>query len=65
MKKTAAQIKVGDIIHIGTEKLKVATVETSDISKQGTKKVRIEAQRTSGEKVAVIRPADYPFDVEK
>lgn len=63
MKKKASEIKVGDSLIIGGEKLKVIAVETSDISKQGAKKCRIEAQRDSNEKIVVIRPADYPLEV--
>ncbi len=63
MKKKASEIKVGDTLVLGGEKLKVIAVEVSDISKQGTKKCRIEAQRVSQEKIVVIRPADYPLEV--
>lgn len=62
MKKKASEIKVGDVLTIGGEKIKVVAVEHSDISKQGTKKTRIEAKKQSGEKIVLIRPADYPLD---
>ena len=61
-KKKAQELKVGDIILVGGEKLAVSAVEISDIGKQGTKKVRIEAKRANGESVVIIRPADYPFE---
>ncbi|MEK6889302.1 MAG: hypothetical protein AABW80_04315 [Nanoarchaeota archaeon] len=64
MKKKAQDIKVGDIVIIGGEKMKVAGVEISDIGKQGTKKVRIETKKGNGEKIAIIRPADYPIETE-
>lgn len=62
MKKIAKEIKAGDTLIIAGEKLKVASVESSDIGKQGTQKCRIEAKKANGEKVAIIRPADYPFN---
>ncbi len=64
MKKPAAQIKVGDVIVLAGAKLKVIGVEHSDIGKQGTKKSRIEAQSDKGEKTVLIRPADYPVEVQ-
>ena len=64
MKKKVQDVKAGDTIIIGGEKLKVIGIEISDIGKQGTKKVRIEAQKKNGEKMAIIRPADYPIDIE-
>lgn len=63
MKKKASELKVGDKISIAGEELKVLVVEVSDIGKQGTKKCRIEASKKNGEKVVIIRPADYPVDV--
>ncbi|MEK6899461.1 MAG: hypothetical protein AABW79_05180 [Nanoarchaeota archaeon] len=64
MKKTADKVKIGDFLSIGGEFLKVVQVELSDIGKQGTKKCRIELEKNNGEKVIVIRPADYPFEVK-
>lgn len=61
MKKTAKDVKVGDLITIAGEKLSVISVEISDIGKQGKRKCRIEAQKSNGEKVIIIRPEDYPF----
>ncbi len=63
MKKKASEIRVGDSLIVGGEHLKVLTCELSETSKQGAKKCRLEAQRTSGEKVVLIRPADYPLEV--
>jgi len=62
VKKKASELKVGDVVSIGGEKLKVIALEVSDIGKQGTKKVRIQAEKENGEKVVIIRPEDYPFE---
>ena len=62
MKKKAEVIKVGDVIIIGGEKLKVVSIELSDASKQGTKKCRLETTKANNDKVVIIRPADYPFE---
>jgi len=63
MKKKAGELKIGDSIDIGGESLKIIALETSDISKQGTKKCRIEAVKSNKEKIVIIRPIDYPFNV--
>lgn len=63
-KKKASDLKVGDHIILAGEKLSISSTESSDVSKQGTKKCRIEAKKASGEKVVIIRPADYPFEVQ-
>ena len=62
MKRKASEIKKGDIISIGGEEMEVEEVESSDIGKQGTKKVRIVAKKKTGEKIVLIRPADYPLE---
>lgn len=62
MKKKAQDIKKGDIIIIGQEKLKVIETELSDIGKQGKRKCRIVAEKFDREKIVIIRPADYPFE---
>lgn len=64
MKKVASELKKGDKVLIGGDVLTVNVVENSDIGKQGTKKTRIEAVNSKGEKIAMIRPADYPFNCE-
>jgi len=64
MKKKAVQVKKGDKILIAGKKFSVETVETSDIGKQGTKKCRFELKSAEGEKVVIIRPEDYPVEVE-
>mgnify|MGYP001563392810 CR=1 FL=1 len=62
--KKSSDLKKGDKILIGTDILVVDSIETSDIGKQGVKKVRIVASKSSGEKIVIIRPADYPFKTE-
>ncbi len=63
MKKLAKDLKKGDTINLAGKKVKVMSIEISDIGKQGTKKCRIEAVTPEGEKIAIIRPEDYPFDI--
>lgn len=65
MKKLAKEIKPGDIIIVGGEELTIEEVEISDIGKQGTKKVRIVAKKKNGEKIAIIRPEDYPIETKE
>lgn len=64
MKKKAIEIKKKDLLIIAGEELEVEEVESSDVSKQGTKKIRIVAKKKNGEKVVVIRPADYPVETK-
>lgn len=59
--KLAKNLRVGDCILVGGEKLTALHTETSDIGKQGAVKCRIEAQKQNGERVLIIRPAEYPF----
>ena len=63
MKKKAKELKKGDSILIGGNKAVVEEIEISDIGKQGTKKVRLVVKTSLGEKVTIIRPEDYPFEV--
>ena len=42
----------------------VKNVEMSDIEKQRTKKVRIEARADDNKIVVIIRPEDYPIEME-
>jgi len=62
MKKKASELKQGDNIKIFDKTWKVISIETSDIGKQGSKKCRLELE-SEGEKMVVIRPADYPFEL--
>ena len=64
MKKHAKDIKADDVIILGGEELKVEEVELSDIGKQGTQKCRIVLAKKSGDKIVIIRPADYPLEVK-
>jgi len=64
MKKTADKLKKGDIFSVGSESLVVESIELSDAGKQGVKKCRIVASKDNKEKVVIIRPSNYPFDVK-
>lgn len=64
MKKTADKLKVGDKILLAGEELVIVKVEISDVSKQGTKKCRLELEKSNKEKVVVIRPIDYSFEIK-
>ena len=63
MKKKAIDIKKGEAIIVGGKKWNVLEVEISDIGKQGTKKVRLVIE-SNGERVTIIRPAEYPADMQ-
>ena len=62
MKKPAKDLKKGDKVKILDKVWTVETVENSAIGKQGSSKTRLELE-ASGEKLAVIRPSEYPFEV--
>ncbi len=64
MKKQAEELKKGDKIKIAGKIFAVLSTELSEIGKQGKRKVRIEAATDSGERLVIIRPEDYPFEVE-
>jgi translation elongation factor P/translation initiation factor 5A len=61
MKKKASELQKGEQIKILDKVWTVENIEVSDIGKQGSKKCRLEIS-SSGEKMAIIRPADYPFE---
>lgn len=63
MKKLAKELKRGDKINIFGKEAVVEEIEFSDIGKQGKKKARIVA-KTDEQKVVMVRPEDYPFDVK-
>ncbi len=63
MKKKASELKKGDKIKIIGRIWIVESTETSDIGKQGSKKTRLELS-SGEEKIAIIRPAEYPFEVQ-
>ena len=62
MKKKADELKKGEKIKIFDKLWTVEKVEVSDIGKQGSKKCRLELS-FNNQKMAIIRPADYPFEV--
>ena len=62
MKKKASELKQGNKVKILGKVWTVTGTETSDIGKQGSKKCRLELT-SSNEKIAIIRPADYPFEI--
>ena len=64
MKKKAEQLKKGDKIVIGPEILTIESIELSDVGKQGVKKCRIVALKQNEDKVILVRPSNYPFDVK-
>lgn len=60
----AEDLKKGDKIKIGQESLIIESIEISGIGKQGIQKCRIEARKENGEKVVLVRPADYPVQTD-
>jgi len=64
MKKKAEELKKRDKIVLAGETLVVEEIEISDIGKQGVKKCRIQALKKDSERVIIIRPSDYPFEVK-
>ena len=63
MKKKAKELKKGDTITVAGKKAVIEELEISDIGKQGARKIRIVAKTVEGEKITLIRPEDYPFEV--
>lgn len=63
MKKQAKDLKNGDKINIADQQCIIQSIELSDIGKQGKRKCRIEVLTPKSEKLVIIRPDDYPFDV--
>jgi translation elongation factor P/translation initiation factor 5A len=64
MKKKANELRKGNKIKIAGKDFVIENIEQSDIGKQGTRKCRIEAKNEAGEKIVIIRPEDYPFEVD-
>lgn len=62
MKKPAKDLKKGDKIKILDKIWTVENIEISAIGKQGTSKCRLELS-SEAEKLAIIRPAEYLFEV--
>ncbi|MCH7568286.1 MAG: hypothetical protein IIA87_02590 [Nanoarchaeota archaeon] len=70
MKKKAKDLKKGDKIKIAGKKATVEEIEISEVAgkaaireKQGKRKCRIEAKTEHGERIIIIRPDDYPFEI--
>ena len=64
MKKKAEQLKKGDKFLIGSELITVEGIELSDVGKQGVKKCRIVGIKKDNEKIVLVRPSNYPFEVK-
>ncbi|MEA3329262.1 MAG: hypothetical protein U9Q06_00780 [Nanoarchaeota archaeon] len=62
MKKKAYELTKGDKVKIIDKVWIVENIENSDIGKQGSKKTRLEL-KSDQEKITIIRPAEYPFEV--
>lgn len=70
MRKKAKDLKKGDKIKIAGKKAIVEEIEISEVAgkaaireKRGKRKCRIEAKTEDGERIVIIRPDDYPFEV--
>lgn len=63
MKKKAEELQKGDKVNIAGQEAIIEEVEVSDIGKQGKKKCRLVLILKNGEKIVIIRPSDYPFDI--
>jgi len=63
MKKQADKLKAGDKIRLGEETALILKIEFSDIGKHGKRKCRIEVKTDKCEKLVIIRPSDFMFDV--
>ena len=70
MKKKAQDLKRGDKIKIAGKTATVEEIEISEVAgkatmkeKQGKRKCRIVAKTEAGERIVIIRPDEYPFDV--
>ena len=63
MKRLAKDLKENDKIIITGQKAAIKKIEFSDIGKHGKRKARIEAITEKNEKIIIIRPEDYPFEL--
>lgn len=63
MTKPAKDLKVREKIKIADQTCVIESIELSDIGKQGKRKSRIVVITPKNEKLVLIRPEDYPFDV--
>lgn len=64
VKKQSKDLKKGDNINLTGKRCIVENFEISEIGKQGKRKVRLELKTENGEKIIIIRPEDYPMEVE-
>lgn len=62
MKKQAKELVKGDKVKLAEQTCVVDSTEISDIGKQGKRKCRLVLITEKGEKLAIVRPEDYPFD---
>tara|TARA_Y100000310_G_scaffold317120_1_gene369615 strand:+ start:1257 stop:1448 length:192 start_codon:yes stop_codon:yes gene_type:complete len=63
MTKLAKDLKEGDKVKLAGQVCTIKKLEMSDIGKHGKKKCRIELSTEKGEKMVIIRPEDYPFNI--
>lgn len=63
MRKLAKDVVKGDKIDIAGKPCLVEELEVSDIGKHGKRKVRILAITPENEKIVIIRPDDYGFNI--
>ena len=63
MKGLAKELKKGNKIILSGQQCVIEDIELSDIGKHGKRKVRIVLKTKKGEKIVIIRPEDYPFEV--
>jgi len=65
MRKQAKELKAREKVMIAGQSCLIENIEISDIGKHGKRKVRIEALTEKGEKIVIIRPEDFPFDISE
>ena len=63
MQKKANDVEIGEKVQIAGQDFDVVEKEVSDIGKHGKRKVRLSLLNPKGEKMIIIRPDDYPFNV--
>jgi len=63
VKKQAKDLKKGDKLNIFGKIGVVEEIEFSDIGKHGKRKVRLVVKNPDNQKVVIVRPEDYPFNV--
>jgi len=64
MKKQAKDLKQNYKVLVADQICVVESLELSDVGKQGKRKARIVIVTPKGEKMILVRPEDYPFDVK-